>query len=101
MRQKSFYLTLGFILLMLVSTFVSIAMGPDSARAFDGESYAIRGGTIVTVTGATIQKGVIVIRNGLIAAVGADIPVPGDARIIEAAGMTIYPGLFDAYSSYG
>ncbi|HKX27274.1 MAG TPA: amidohydrolase family protein, partial [Blastocatellia bacterium] len=101
MRQKSFYLTLGIIMLIAVPALVSLAIKPESARAFDGESYAIRGGTVVTVTGATIPKGVIIIRNGLIAAVGADIPVPGDARIIEAAGMTIYPGLFDAYSNYG
>ncbi len=67
----------------------------------DPEVYAIKGGTIVTGTGATIPNGVVVIRNGLIAAVGADVAVPADARLVEAAGMMVYPGLIDAYSSYG
>src|SRR5262250_3939913 len=71
------------------------------AAAFDGDAYAIKGGTVVTVTGATIQKGTAVIRNGLIEAVGADIPIPGDARVIDATGMTVYPGLIDAYTNIG
>src|SRR5215204_374851 len=71
------------------------------ARAFDGEVVAIRGGAVVTVTGATIPNGVVVIRDGLIAAVGANAPVPADARVIDATGMMVYPGLFDAYTSLG
>ena len=67
----------------------------------DAEVYAIKGGTIVTGTGATIPNGVVVVRDGLIAAVGADVAVPADARVVEAAGMMVYPGLIDAYSSYG
>ncbi|MFN7930529.1 MAG: amidohydrolase family protein [Blastocatellia bacterium] len=67
----------------------------------DPEVYAIKGGTVVTGIGATIPNGVVVIRNGLIAAVGADVPVPADARVVDAAGMMVYPGLIDAYSSYG
>jgi len=72
-----------------------------TALAFDGDAYAIKGGTVVTVTGATIQKGTVIIRKGLIEAVGADIPIPGDARVIDATGMTIYPGLIDAYTNIG
>jgi imidazolonepropionase-like amidohydrolase len=71
------------------------------ASAYEGEAYALRGGTVVTVTGSTIQKGTVVVRNGLIEAVGADIAVPADAKVIDATGMTIYPGFFDAYTSYG
>ncbi|MBS1787040.1 MAG: amidohydrolase family protein [Acidobacteria bacterium] len=66
-----------------------------------GDAYAIRGGTVVTVTGATIPKGTVVIRNGLIQAVGADVPVPADARIVDATGMMVYPGLIDAHTAYG
>jgi imidazolonepropionase-like amidohydrolase len=74
---------------------------PAAVSADGGEVYALRGGTIVTVSGETIQKGTIVIRHGLIEAVGAEIAIPGDARIIEATGLTIYPGFFDAYSNLG
>ncbi len=101
MKLKKFYLTFISALVLALITSTTMIMQPASVHAFDGEAYAIRGGTIVTLTGATIQKGVIVIRNGLIEAVGADIPVPADARVIDATGMTVYPGLFDSYTSYG
>jgi imidazolonepropionase-like amidohydrolase len=73
----------------------------QTSRAFDGEAYAIRGGTVVTVTGETIRNGVVVVRKGLIAAVGADVPVPADARVVDATGMLVYPGLFDSLTGYG
>ncbi len=71
------------------------------AQTANTDVYAIKGGTIVTVSGATIPNGVVVIRNGLIEAVGADVIVPADARVIEASGMMVYPGLIDSYSNYG
>jgi imidazolonepropionase-like amidohydrolase len=99
--NKKHYLTLLCVLALTLAVAIPTLVHPTSAFTFDGEAYAIRGGTIVTVTGATIPKGTVVIRNGLIEAVGAEIPIPGDARVIDASGMTVYPGLFDSYSSYG
>ncbi len=87
-----------------LSCFVAVLLTLTSsvyAQLSNSESYAIKGATIVTVSGATIPNGTVVIRNGLIAAVGADVNVPADARVIEGKGMTVYPGLIDAYSSYG
>ena len=99
-RYSSF--KLAFALALSVLT-VWTAFAPLTRRvaAFEGDAYAIKGGTVVTVTGATIQKGTVIIRNGLIEAVGADIPIPGDARVIDATGMTVYPGLIDAYTNIG
>jgi imidazolonepropionase-like amidohydrolase len=57
--------------------------------------YAIRGARIVAVAAAPIESGTIVIRHGLIEAVGAAINVPPDADIIEGKGLTVYPGLID------
>jgi imidazolonepropionase-like amidohydrolase len=91
-------LTLAVILALSIAAIYAPRI---QMAAFDGDAYAIKGGTVVTVTGATIQKGTIIIRNGLIEAVGADIPVPGDARVIDATGMTVYPGLIDAYTNIG
>ena len=96
-RYSSF--TLAFALAL--SAVTAIAPLIRRAVAFEGDAYAIKGGTVVTVTGATIQKGTVIIRNGLIEAVGADIPIPGDARVIDATGMTVYPGLIDAYTNIG
>jgi imidazolonepropionase-like amidohydrolase len=55
----------------------------------------------VTVSGPTIERGTIVIRNGLIQAAGANVTAPADARVIDGAGLTVYPGLIDAYTSLG
>ena len=101
MRQNKFYLTIVCAVTVALMAFISPVLLPKTASAMDGEAYAIKGGTVVTVTGATIRNGVVIVRNGLISAVGADIPIPGDARIIDANGMTIYPGLFDSYTNYG
>ncbi len=63
--------------------------------------YAITNAKIVTVSGATIDKGTIVVRNGLIESVGASVTVPADARVIDASGHTVYPGFIDASGSLG
>jgi imidazolonepropionase-like amidohydrolase len=66
-----------------------------AARAETPRSYAIKGARLVTVSGAPIQSGTIVLKNGLIDAVGADVAAPPDAVVIDGAGMTVYPGLID------
>src|SRR5215213_7611237 len=71
-----------------------------SDRAVPG-TYAITNARIVPVSGPTIDRGTIVIRNGLIVSVGASVAVPADARIIDGAGLSVYPGLIDALSSLG
>jgi len=60
------------------------------------DTYAITNAKIVTVSGSEIEHGTIVIRNGLIAAVGDKVAAPADARVIDGSGMTVYPGLIDA-----
>lgn len=65
------------------------------ARADAPHIYAIRGARLVTAAGAPIPSGTLVIRNGVIDAVGADVQPPATAMIIEGAGLTVYPGLID------
>ena len=64
-------------------------------RADTPNVYAIRGARIVTAAGAPIEAGTIVIRRGVIEAVGAGISIPSDADIVEGSGLTVYPGLID------
>src|SRR5687768_3394093 len=63
--------------------------------------YAITGGTVHPVSGPAIPNGIVVIREGLIEAVGANVAVPRDATTIDAAGAHVYPGLIDAQTSLG
>lgn len=59
---------------------------------------AIRGGTVLTVTQGTIDNGVVLIRDGLITAVGAQVTIPAEARVIDATGRFVMPGIIDAHS---
>jgi len=88
----------------VISLALSIALlAPLAARAQRSaiDTYAITGARIVTVSGAEIPRGTVVIRNGLIDAVGADTVAPADARIIDGTGLTVYPGLIDANTNLG
>jgi imidazolonepropionase-like amidohydrolase len=63
--------------------------------------FAIRNARIVTVSGADIESGTIVIRDGKIEAVGANVTVPAGAQTIEGRGLTVYPGMIDAGTNMG
>ncbi len=71
------------------------------AQAERPRVYALVNGKIVAAPGKVIPKGAIVIRDGLIEAVGASVPVPPDAVEIDASGKTIYPGLIDPLTGLG
>ena len=73
---------------------------PCLAAAQDG-TWALTNARIETVTRGVIERGTVVIRDGLIEAVGADVRPPADARIVDLAGKRIYPGLIDLTSTLG
>ncbi len=62
---------------------------------------AVRGATVHTAAGAPIPNATILVRDGKIAAVGRDVAVPPGARIYEAAGKTVIPGMLDEHSHIG
>jgi imidazolonepropionase-like amidohydrolase len=63
--------------------------------------YAITGARLVTAAGAPIERGTIVIRNGLIEAVGPSVQAPADAIVIDGTGLQVYPGLIDMGTAVG
>lgn len=63
--------------------------------------YAIQNATIHPASGPVIPSGTIVVRNGLIEAVGASVATPAGAWVIDGKGMHVYPGLIDALSRWG
>jgi imidazolonepropionase-like amidohydrolase len=64
-------------------------------------TFAITNARIVTVSGATIERGTLVIRDGKIEAVGANVTVPNGAERIDGAGLSVYPGMIDAGTNLG
>ena len=63
--------------------------------------FAIRNARIVTVSGADIENGTVVIRDGKIEAVGANVNVPAGAQSIDGRGLSVYPGMIDAGTNMG
>lgn len=71
-----------------------------AAPAQEG-TWALINARIETVTRGAIERGTIVIRDGLITAVGANVAIPADARVVDLASRTVYPGLIDLTSTLG
>jgi imidazolonepropionase-like amidohydrolase len=82
-------------LLFVVAAFCGLAAAQTSS------AIAIRNAKIVPISGPVVAKGTVVLRNGLIEAVGENIAIPADAAVVEGDGLTVYPGLIDAMSNWG
>jgi imidazolonepropionase-like amidohydrolase len=65
------------------------------------QTIAITGGKVYPVSGPPIENGTVIITNGKIAAVGANVPIPAGAQRIDATGKTVTPGLVDASTQLG
>ena len=108
LRHSLFALRLS-VFAMLLATVVmaqqkTMAAAKSSAIALDPtKPVAITGGKLLTITHGTIDNGVLIIENGKIAAVGAanSVKVPANAQVIDAKGMTVYPGLIDSETHLG
>jgi len=85
--------------LLAVSLPFMLALHFAKAQHSGTDTYAITSARVVPVSGATIERGTVVVRNGLIAAVGANVTPPSDARVIDGSGLTVYPGLIDSYTN--
>ncbi|MFQ5652252.1 MAG: hypothetical protein ACE5IY_20170 [bacterium] len=94
----------------ILLTFLPV-VNPDSAfaqtkpvvglRQNTPEVHALIHARIVPAPGRSIENGTIIVRDGVITKVGADVAIPADARTWDYAGMTVYPGLIDGYSQLG
>ena len=98
MQPKSPLLSACFVLAIIILTL------PVTVLRVDGEEppvFAITNARVVPVSGPTIERGTVVIRDGIIEAVGVEVAIPGDARVIDATGLIVYPGLIDAFTDTG
>jgi imidazolonepropionase-like amidohydrolase len=72
-----------------------------TAAVAQGQTYVIRNATVVPVTGPRIPNGTVVIQDGKITAVGANVSAPAGATVIDAAGQFVYPGFIDSGTQIG
>jgi imidazolonepropionase-like amidohydrolase len=78
----------------------AIAVAPR-VLAVSVPGYAILGAKIVTVHGATIDQGTVVIRGGVVESVIEGVKNPGGVEEIDGKGLVVYPGLVDLNSTAG
>src|SRR5207253_5847462 len=82
----------------ICSLLLALAFGVTAyAQNASGETL-IRNATIMTASHGTIENGSILIRDGKIVAVGKDVTAGPNAKVIDATGMYVTPGIIDAHS---
>src|SRR6266480_2105304 len=88
-------------LTVLGMTILICVVLPGSASA--QQAIVLKGGKLLTVSHGTIENGVLVMEGGKITALGPanSVTIPGNARVIDVSGMTVYPGLIDSETSLG
>lgn len=80
---------------------LSLAAATTAAPAQDDRGFAIQNARILTMTGAEIPRGTVLVRNGKIEQVGVDVATPAGYRIVDAQGGTVMPGCVSAHSHVG
>ncbi|MFC2165309.1 amidohydrolase family protein [Acidobacteriota bacterium] len=81
-------------LFLLIALWTPLLVHGDSV-------VAIKGGTILTMAGKSIVRGIVLIRDGKIAEIGMDVEIPEGAIVIDASDKYVMPGIVDAMSYYG
>ena len=93
--QKSTAHTTHLVLVILVTLCMACPLFAD-------ESFtAIKGGDLYTITSGIIKNGTIVIEDGKISRIGQNIDMPPKAKVINARGKVVMPGLVAAIAQVG
>lgn len=101
--RLSIYFLLFTVLFCGLFSSVNAQLNSGAQQNLNGQagSFLIRGARIVTVSGATIDNGAVLIENGKISAVGANLEPAANVQVIDGAGLSVYPGMIDAWTNMG
>ena len=94
-KKRASTKSVAFGLALVLATASLVAAQPPDPPPY----YAIKDVEVVTVSGRTLDRATVLVADGLIEAVGPDIEIPGDAWVIEAEGLTLYPGMIDTLTT--
>src|ERR1700738_44141 len=72
-----------------------------AAQGGEPEYFAIRGATVVPVSGPRLENATVIISHGVIKAVSKDAAIPDEAWVIEGKGLIVYPGFIDSFTDVG
>lgn len=87
--------------LAAASIAATLAVAVPGTSPLRAQTIAITGGTVYPVSGPRIANGTVLIRDGRIVAVGANVAVPADAQRVDATGKVVTPGLMNAGTQLG
>ncbi len=94
-RRLSFVFT-------LIPTLAALLAAPRlGAQGGEPQYFAIRGATVVPVSGPRMENATVIVSRGVITAVGKDAAIPEEAWVIDGKGLTVYPGLVDSFTDVG
>jgi imidazolonepropionase-like amidohydrolase len=79
----------------------ALALAMSAATELQAQTIAITGGRVFPVSGPPIDNGTVLIRDGKIVAVGANVTIPAGAERIDASGRWVTPGLFNPMTQLG
>ena len=81
---------------LVVSALVSgFACAPPAAP--DGDVLAVVNAHLYPVSGASIENGILLVRDGQIAAIGVGLSIPRDVRVLDIGGRSVIPGLVESH----
>ena len=100
-RVTSAVIRAGIAAALVVSAIPALGQGPTMALAPQYGTFLIRNATVVPVTAPKMTGASVLIQNGRIAAVGANVQAPAGTTVIDATGMFVYPGLIDSGTQLG
>jgi imidazolonepropionase-like amidohydrolase len=84
-----------------LTSFLALSAAAIAVQALPAQTVAITGGRVFPVSGPPIDNGTVIITDGRITAVGANLPVPANAERIDAAGKWVTPGLINPATQLG
>ena len=94
--------TLSFALSLLAGAVIFLGMAPQlHAQGGEPQYFAIKNATVVPVSGPRVENATVIVSRGVISAIGKDAAIPEEAWVIDGTGLTVYPGLIDAFTDVG
>ena len=88
------------IMFMVVATLYATAQ-PTTPTTAEKGNLLIKNGTVITVTKGTLEGTDVLVKDGKISQIGKNIAAPAGAKVIDATGMFVMPGIIDAHSHAG
>jgi hypothetical protein len=93
--------SLSFAIALTAACILAAAPRALAAQGGEPQSFAIRGATVVPVSGPRMENATVIVSHGVITAVGKDVTFPQETWVIDGKGLTVYPGLIDSFTDVG